>query len=107
MPSRGRLAGSISSDFKVKVGADSYYPDVSVACEKIQITDRYTESPALLVEVLSPSTAHQELIRSGILTAHRSKDARRDRSIPAALRLLDRCAVHRARHWVFRVQDPP
>ncbi|MGH8512519.1 MAG: Uma2 family endonuclease [Gammaproteobacteria bacterium] len=50
-----------SSDFKVKVGADSYYPDVSVACEKIQTTDRYTESPALLVEVLSPSTAHQDI----------------------------------------------
>ncbi len=43
------------------MGANSYYPDVTVACEKIQTTDRYTESPALLVEVLSPSTAHQDI----------------------------------------------
>lgn len=50
-----------SSDFKVKVGGNSYYPDVTVACEKIETTDRYTESPALLVEVLSPSTAHQDI----------------------------------------------
>ena len=40
---------------------NSYYPDVTVACAKIQTTDRYTESPALLVEVLSPSTAHQDI----------------------------------------------
>ncbi len=58
---KGRPCRVYSSDFKVRVGDNSFYPDVTVACEKIETGDRYTDAPALLVEVLSPSTAHQDV----------------------------------------------
>jgi len=38
------------------VGADFFYPDVMVVCEDKTDNPYYTESPILLVEVLSKST---------------------------------------------------
>lgn len=44
------------SDVKVKVGKDFFYPDVMVVCEDKTDNPYYTESPILVVEVLSKST---------------------------------------------------
>jgi len=44
------------SDVKVKVGNQFFYPDVMVVCEDKTDNPYYTESPILLVEVLSKST---------------------------------------------------
>jgi Uma2 family endonuclease len=45
-----------SSDIKVKVGNDFFYPDVTVVCDDKTDDDYYTESPIIIVEVLSKST---------------------------------------------------
>lgn len=42
------------SDFKVKVGARYFYPDVLVRCDNED--EYYTEQPTIIIEVLSPST---------------------------------------------------
>lgn len=44
------------SDVKVKVGKQFFYPDVMVVCEDNTDNPYYTESPILVVEVLSKST---------------------------------------------------
>jgi Uma2 family endonuclease len=44
------------SDIKVKVGNQFFYPDVMVVCDDKTDNPYYTESPILLVEVLSKST---------------------------------------------------
>ncbi|NOQ13321.1 MAG: Uma2 family endonuclease [Methyloprofundus sp.] len=44
------------SDMKVKVGAKFFYPDVSVDCQFDESQPYYTESPIIIVEVLSKST---------------------------------------------------
>jgi len=44
------------SDVKVKVGNQFFYPDVMVVCEDKTDNPYYTESPILVVEVLSKST---------------------------------------------------
>lgn len=45
------------SDIKVRVDAKKYfYPDVIVVCENDDTDDYYTESPRIIVEVLSSST---------------------------------------------------
>lgn len=59
---RGRGCGVFMSDLKVRVAAQSsyYYPDVVVTCAASDLADDHTEvleSPCLIVEVLSPSTA--------------------------------------------------
>ncbi len=53
---RGTRCRPFGSDVKVKVGADFFYPDVMVVCEDKTDNPYYTESPILLVEVLSKST---------------------------------------------------
>ena len=45
-----------SSDMKVKVGKNYFYPDVIVVCEDKTEDEYYTESPIIIVEVLSRST---------------------------------------------------
>lgn len=54
-----RLAGSpcrtYVSDLKVRVGDDFYYPDIVVSCTAGG-HDYYETAPALIVEVLSPTT---------------------------------------------------
>jgi Uma2 family endonuclease len=44
------------SDMKVKVGSDFFYPDVIVDCSFDESEPYYTESPVIIVEVLSKST---------------------------------------------------
>jgi Uma2 family endonuclease len=44
------------SDSKVKIGNQFFYPDVMVVCDDKTDNPYYTESPILLVEVLSKST---------------------------------------------------
>jgi Uma2 family endonuclease len=45
-----------ASDMKVKVGRNYFYPDVIVDCHKQGGDDYYTESPVIIVEVISKST---------------------------------------------------
>ncbi len=45
-----------ASDIKVKAGHNFFYPDVIVICEDETDDEYYTESPSLIVEVLSKST---------------------------------------------------
>ena len=45
-----------SSDIKVKTGKSFFYPDIMVVCQDITEHEYYTESPVLIVEVLSKST---------------------------------------------------
>lgn len=45
-----------ASDVKVKVGNDFFYPDAMVVCNDQTDHDYYTETPILIVEVLSKST---------------------------------------------------
>lgn len=45
-----------STDVKVKVGRNFFYPDAMVVCNEQTDNEYYTESPTILVEVLSKST---------------------------------------------------
>ncbi|PKM13464.1 MAG: hypothetical protein CVV13_01755 [Gammaproteobacteria bacterium HGW-Gammaproteobacteria-3] len=45
-----------SSDLKIKVGDSFFYPDVMVVCEEQSAHDYYTESPVMIVEVISRSS---------------------------------------------------
>jgi Uma2 family endonuclease len=53
---RGTRCRPFGSDIKVKVGNQFFYPDVMVVCDDKTDNPYYTESPILLVEVLSKST---------------------------------------------------
>lgn len=48
------LCKAFFSGFKVKVGANYFYPDVLVFCDDEH--EYYTDKPTIIVEVLSPST---------------------------------------------------
>jgi len=45
-----------SSDVKVKVGGDFFYPDAMVVCDDQTEDYYYTETPTIIIEVLSEST---------------------------------------------------
>ncbi len=49
-----------SSDVKVKVGRNFFYPDAMVVCNDQTDNEYYTESPTILVEVLSKSTRRND-----------------------------------------------
>jgi len=49
-----------SSDVKVKVGRNFFYPDAMVVCEDEIDHDYYTETPTVIVEVLSKSTRRMD-----------------------------------------------
>jgi Uma2 family endonuclease len=49
-----------SSDIKVKVGQDFFYPDVMVVCEDNSNNDYYAETPVIIVKVLSKSTRRMD-----------------------------------------------
>lgn len=59
---RGRPCRAFNSDLKVRVAAINcyYYPDVTVTCDARDLAPpgnrQYLEHPALIIEVLSPST---------------------------------------------------
>lgn len=50
------LCEPFSADMKVKAGNDFFYPDVIVVCHHHNHDSYYTESPIIIVEVLSKST---------------------------------------------------
>ncbi|MBF0584340.1 MAG: Uma2 family endonuclease [Magnetococcales bacterium] len=52
---KGKSCNTHQSDFKVRVETKYFYPDIVVECDE-KGDDYYTESPVLIVEVLSPST---------------------------------------------------
>ena len=53
-----------SSDVKVKVDNNFFYPDAMVVCDDQTDHDYYTETPTIIVEVLSKSTRrHDETIK--------------------------------------------
>lgn len=49
-----------SSDLKVKVGSKYFYPDVMVVCNDDEENEYFTESPTIIVEVLSRSTRRMD-----------------------------------------------
>lgn len=53
---KGNPCEPFSSDMKVKVRDNFYYPDVLVDCNFDSKTPYYTETPVIIVEVLSRST---------------------------------------------------
>lgn len=50
---------SFTSEVKVKIGSKFFYPDVMVVCDDND-QDYYTETPVIIVEVLSPSTRRMD-----------------------------------------------
>ena len=48
------------ADVKIKVAGKFYYPDMMVVCEDKSDSAYYTESPILIVEVLSDSTKQRD-----------------------------------------------
>jgi Uma2 family endonuclease len=56
----GNPCEPFSSDLKIKVGQAFYYPDVTVVCEDNGDNEYYTESPVIIVEVLSKSTRRMD-----------------------------------------------
>lgn len=53
---KGNICEVFASRFKVKVGANYFYPDVLVDCPNLKGTNYYTESPVIIVEVTAKST---------------------------------------------------
>jgi len=51
---------AFASDIKVKVGSQFFYPDVMVVCNDKTDDAYYTESPVIIVEVLSKSTRRMD-----------------------------------------------
>jgi Uma2 family endonuclease len=49
-----------ASDVKVKVAEDFYYPDVMVVCDDKTDNPYYTDSPLIIIEVLSKSTRNKD-----------------------------------------------
>lgn len=56
----GNPCEPFSSDLKIKAGQAFYYPDVTVVCEDDSDNEYYTESPVIIVEVLSKSTRRMD-----------------------------------------------
>ena len=53
---KGKPCQPYASDMKVKVGSKYFYPDVLVDCSNLSDDSTFTETPILIVEVLSKST---------------------------------------------------
>lgn len=56
----GNPCEPFSSDIKVKVGQAFFYPDVTVVCEDNADNEYYTETPVIIVEVLSKATRRMD-----------------------------------------------
>jgi Uma2 family endonuclease len=58
---RNTPCDTFSSDIKIRVGDLAFfYPDIIVACEDNTDNDYYTDSPLIIVEVLSKSTRRKD-----------------------------------------------
>lgn len=49
-----------ASDIKIKAGSKFFYPDVMVVCDDRSPSEYYTQSPVLVVEVLSKSSRRMD-----------------------------------------------
>ncbi len=56
----GKPCQPYMSDMKVKVGKNYFYPDVLVDCTNLPDSSVFTETPRLIVEVLSKSTRRMD-----------------------------------------------
>ncbi|PPD35823.1 MAG: hypothetical protein CTY19_01905 [Methylomonas sp.] len=57
---RGKPCEPFTSDVKVKVGKHFFYPDSMVVCDETDPHQYYSETPVLIVEVLSKSTRRRD-----------------------------------------------
>ena len=57
---KGNPCRPYMSDMKIKVGTQYYYPDVLVNCSKLLGDSYYTDSPTIIVEVLSKTTRRND-----------------------------------------------
>ena len=57
---KGNNCEAFSSDILVNVGDDFYYPDVMVVCDFDDLQPYFTQSPVIIVEVLSKSTSRND-----------------------------------------------
>ena len=53
---KGKPCQPYSADMKVKIGSKYFYPDVLVDCTDLADDQYFTDSPTIIVEVLSKST---------------------------------------------------
>jgi Uma2 family endonuclease len=53
---KGRPCEPFASDLKVKAGNNYFYPDAMVVCEEQNPDEYYTNSPVIIVEVLSKTS---------------------------------------------------
>lgn len=53
---KGKSCSSMMSDMKVKIDGCYFYPDVLVDCSDLADDSVFTETPTIIVEVLSKST---------------------------------------------------
>ncbi|MDO8939976.1 MAG: Uma2 family endonuclease [Methylicorpusculum sp.] len=53
---KGKPCEPFASDVKIKAGSRFFYPDVMVVCDDATPNEYYTESPVIIVEVVSKST---------------------------------------------------
>lgn len=56
----GHRCEVFAADIKVKTGSQFFYPDVMVVCEDDIPSEYYTQTPILIVEVLSKSTRRMD-----------------------------------------------
>lgn len=57
---KGKPCQAYMSDMKVKVGKKYFYPDATVDCSNLADSSTFTETPRLIVEVLSKSTRRMD-----------------------------------------------
>lgn len=57
---KGTPCEALSADMKVNVSENFYYPDVMVVCDFDQSQPNYTQSPVIIVEVLSKTTSRKD-----------------------------------------------
>jgi len=57
---KGNPCEPFGSDMKVKAGKNFFYPDVMVVCKETSQHEYYSQSPILIVEVLSNSTRRMD-----------------------------------------------
>ncbi len=57
---KGKNCEPFASDMKVKTGSKYFYPDVLVDCSGLDDERSFTETPTLIVEILSKSTRRMD-----------------------------------------------
>lgn len=108
---RGQPCRAATSDLRVRISpAGAYvYPDVVVVCGKPEFEDRHGDTllnPALVVEVLSPSTQAKDYGRKG--EAYRRLPSLREYLLVAQDRAhVERYRRHGGGLWLFDEADGP